>query len=621
MARDLLAGRGTTGTGRLGLALILAGIITALTMGIAVPVQAHEPYVAKAWGENASGQLGDGTREGPEKCGPSKNTPCSTTPVQVSKLSGVVAVAGGDQHALALLEDGSVWAWGVNGKGQLGDGKAGLPEDVPVKVIGLTERVTAIAAGAEFSLALLESGKVVAWGANESGELGDGSTTSSDVPVEVTGLGEKVKAIAAGSTGQFALALLESGKVVAWGTNGSGQLGNGTTKGSEVPHEVSGLSEKVTAIAAGGIVSLALLESGKVVAWGNNNYGELGNGTTTNSSVPVPVSGLSGVAAIAAGEVSSFALLSGTGKVMAWGHNEVGELGDGTSTGPEMCGTLFAACAKVPVAVCARHGMEPPGTCPSGPFLSGVTAIGAGAQNGVALYNSAVVDWGLGEYGELGDGTTTGPEPCGTNGACSTKPIAVSALTGVKGIGYGGGQPAHGFGLAFGPPPPTVAAVTQNEARKKGAASVTITGADFEEAIAVSFGSNQATSFTVNSEGSITAIAPPGTGTVDVTVTTPAGTSATSPADRFYYERPTVKKLSPKKGPASGGTSVTITGTKFAGATAVKFGSNNATSVKVNSESSITAVSPAGTKGTVDVTVTTPNGTSAISKKDRFRYT
>jgi IPT/TIG domain len=134
------------------------------------------------------------------------------------------------------------------------------------------------------------------------------------------------------------------------------------------------------------------------------------------------------------------------------------------------------------------------------------------------------------------------------------------------------------------------------------------------------FGSTNAPSFTVNSEGSITAVAPAGKGIVDVTVETPAGKSLTSAADKFYYEPPTIKKLSPRKGPELGDTEVTISGINFTGATAVKFGSIEATSFKVKSPTEITAVSPAHAGGKVDVTVATPNGANAISSKDRFRY-
>jgi hypothetical protein len=264
------------------------------------------------------------------------------------------------------------------------------------------------------------------------------------------------------------------------------------------------------------------------------------------------------------------------------------------------------------VAVCASHTI---GGCPSGPYLSEVEAIAAGTRFSLALLrNGTLKAWGENTLGELGNGMSAGPEPCEL-GTCSTTPVEVK-LGDVEGIGAG-----YDHALAVVQPPPTVTGLGPNEGRKTGGTSVTITGANFEEATAVKFGSTNATSFKVNSEGSITAVSPPGTGTVDVTVTTPAGTSLTTPADRFYYSRPTVKRLSPKKGPELGGTSVTITGTNFTGATAVKFGSSEATSFKVNSETSITAVSPAHARGRVDVTVATPNGTSATSRKDQFKYT
>jgi hypothetical protein len=174
------------------------------------------------------------------------------------------------------------------------------------------------------------------------------------------------------------------------------------------------------------------------------------------------------------------------------------------------------------------------------------------------------------------------------------------------------------------PLPPTVTNVTPNTGPLAGGTSVTITGTSFIEVTAVKFESTEATQFTVNSATSITAVSPAGTGTVNVTVTTPEGTSTTSPADEFSYvesatPRPTITKLKPKEGPGTGGTSVTITGTKFTGATAVKFGSTNASSFTIKSATSITAKSPSGS-GTVDVTVTTPEGTSLTSSADQFHY-
>jgi hypothetical protein len=168
---------------------------------------------------------------------------------------------------------------------------------------------------------------------------------------------------------------------------------------------------------------------------------------------------------------------------------------------------------------------------------------------------------------------------------------------------------------------PTVTSVSPNTGATVGGTSVTVTGTNFIGTTAVKFGTTAATSFTVNSATSITATSPAGTGTVDLTVTTPGGTSATVAADHFTFVllAPTVTSVSPNTGPASGGTSVTITGANFTGATAVKFGTTAATSFAVNSATSITATSPAGT-GTVDVTVTTPGGTSAAVSADQFTY-
>jgi hypothetical protein len=168
--------------------------------------------------------------------------------------------------------------------------------------------------------------------------------------------------------------------------------------------------------------------------------------------------------------------------------------------------------------------------------------------------------------------------------------------------------------------PPTVTSINPSSGPTTGGTVVIITGANFTGATAVEFGTTSAT-FLVDNAAQITAVSPPGTGTVDVTVTTPVGTSATSSFDQFtYFPPPTVTSVMPSTGPTTGGTSVTITGTNFTGATAVNFGITPATSFTVNSDTSISAVSPAGVPGTVDITVTTPFGTSTITLADQFTY-
>ncbi len=180
---------------------------------------------------------------------------------------------------------------------------------------------------------------------------------------------------------------------------------------------------------------------------------------------------------------------------------------------------------------------------------------------------------------------------------------------------------ANIYAVVGNPPAPTVTGLDPTVGPAGGGTTVTITGTGFTGANAVNFGSNAATSFTVNTATSITAVAPAGSGTVDVTVTTPGGTSATSAADKYSYTpAPTVTQIAPAAGPTGGGTSVTITGTGFTGANAVDFGSNAATNVTVVSGTQITATAPAGSAGTVDVTVTTPGGTSATGTADEYTY-
>jgi alpha-tubulin suppressor-like RCC1 family protein len=536
------------------------------TSAVATLNVASTHYSAVAWGQNLHRQLGNGSSDA-----------SSDVPLPVSDLKFVTAVSAGATHSLALLANGTVVAWGDNEFGQLGDGSTAT-RSVPVAVSGLTG-VKAIAAGGTHSLALLGNGTVMAWGNNESGQLGNGTTSESEVPVAVNGL-TGVKAIAAG--GSHSLALMGNGTVMAWGSNESGQLGNASGK-STSPVAVKGLSG-VAAISAGGEFSVALLTKGTVEAWGSDEAGQLGNSSAEepSSNVPVPVSGLSGVTAIAAGTEHALALLGG-GTVMAWGSDSSGELGNATIKGRE----------ETPVAV-------------SG--LSGVTAITAGGHDSAALLAAgSVMSWGINTWGTLGDGAS---------GGLSDVPVLVRGIDKVASIAAGGFHM-----LAFGEPTPAITAVSPSLGPASGGTVVTLTGANLSGASAVKFGASPATSFTVTSPTTVEALAPAGTGTVDITVTTPAGVSPAGTTDHYTYEQPpAITKLSVKSGPVAGGTSVTITGTAFSGASGVSFGGTSA-SFTVNSATSITASSPAGVAGIANVTVTTPGGTSAISTKDRFSYT
>ncbi|MCE9667740.1 RCC1 repeat-containing protein [Myxococcus stipitatus] len=248
--------------------------------------------------------------------------------VEVLGLTDVKAVAAAPLHTLVLHFDGTVSAWGYNGYGQLGD-KTTESHREPVKVSGLTE-VVAIAAGGSHSLALRRDGTVWAWGDNAEGQLGDGTTEHRMAPVQVKDLA-RVRGIAAG--GAHSLAVLADGSVRAWGSALFGELGNGTS-GSEsrspVPVAVSNLTE-VVAVAAGQHVSLAVGLDGRVWGWGSDGDGILNASTSADTRVPIRVRGVEGVAAVGLG--NDFALaLTRDGDVWAWGHNGEGQLADGTTT-------------------------------------------------------------------------------------------------------------------------------------------------------------------------------------------------------------------------------------------------------------------------------------------------
>jgi alpha-tubulin suppressor-like RCC1 family protein len=311
-----------------------------------------------AWGNNMSGQLGDGT------------TTQRLNPVVVPNLSGVVAVAASIIHTLALKSDGTVKSWGDNSNGQLGDGTT-TQQINPVTVPNLSG-IIAVAAGLTHSVALKSDGTVVAWGSNVSGQLGDGTTIQRLTPVAVPISG--VIAISAGFG--HTIALKSNGTVVTWGSNGTGQLGDGTTALHSSPAAVPNLTN-VIAVSAGAYHSIALKSDGTIVAWGNNLYGQLGDGTTTQHLSPVAVPNLTGIISVSAGMSHTVALKS-DGTVVAWGYNSNGQLGDGTTTQ-----------RSSPFVV---------------PNLTDVVSLSAGFNYTTALKSDgSMLTWGSNLYGQLGN--------------------------------------------------------------------------------------------------------------------------------------------------------------------------------------------------------------------------
>jgi alpha-tubulin suppressor-like RCC1 family protein len=352
--------------------IVLAVGVAAGAVGVAGPAQAQPVLklpprsAAVSWGDNEHGQLGNGT------------TTDRATYAGVSGLSsGVAQVSAGFDNSMALTADGTVWTWGD--ELELGTGST-ADSTIPVQVPGLSG-VTQVAAGADFGfdLALRSDGTVWGWGSNVLGQLGDGNTVSARTPVQVTGL-TGVTQIAAGDA--FGLALRSDGTVWAWGWSRNGVLGDGVPVGgdSDVPVQVQGLAN-VIQIAAGYTSAMAVRAQARrgivvrsVWTWGSNSFGELGDGTTTDSATPVEVSGINvpAVTAISAG--GGFSLVLGSdGSVWGWGLNSGGELGNGTTTSELR---------------------------PTEILDGAVTAISAGQSHALALLRGgSVLAWGTGPFG------------------------------------------------------------------------------------------------------------------------------------------------------------------------------------------------------------------------------
>lgn len=312
------------------------------------------------WGDNADGQLGDGT------------TTDRHVPTETTVTSAIAAQAGGS-HTLVRTITGDVLAWGQNSHGQLGDGTT-TNRLSPVALTSLVD-VVAVAAGGAFSLALDHDGSVWAWGANSNGQLGLGHTTQMSSPTAASALSDVV-AIAAGNA--HAVALRTDGTVWTWGSNARGELGNGSTTSSSAPAQIPGITTAV-AITAGYAHTVVLLANGTLLSWGANTYGQLGDGTTTQRTSPVTINTLTDVVAITAGSYHTLARLS-DGMLVAWGYNGPGTVGDGTTSG-----------RTTPVAVA----------------IGPVATVGAGHTTTFAVTAAGVVStWGSNVYGQRGDGTT-----------------------------------------------------------------------------------------------------------------------------------------------------------------------------------------------------------------------
>ena len=423
----------------------LIGLLAAAVMAAAGAVAWAQPAAASdfsqvstmyAWGGNLEGQVGNGT-----------TSIWVADPYALRQFDGrIVQTAAGGAFSLALLADGSVWSWGENFHGELGDGSH-TDHLTPMPVANL-HQIVRIAAGDGFGLAVQADGSVWAWGINDVGQLGNGSRTDAATPVKLAAPTNVVQ-VAAGSA--HSLALRANGEVWAWGYNQSGQVGNGRDLSNQNPAGVvqptpvrTTAPYGVVQIAAAGNQSMAMRSAtlgGAVFAWGQNTFGELGNGSTDDSSTATLA--LRNAVTIGMGTSSSYAV--GTdGFVYAWGSNQCGSLGDGT-------------------AVAERHR-------PERINLTGVTQLDGGLYAAAAVRSDGTLwRWGLGSV-----------SPCA--GAVGS-PVQVPGLTSVAQASLGGENTFLAVAAAPTPPPPTTAIVPNLRGQTLDQAIATL------QAVGLTFGS------------------------------------------------------------------------------------------------------------------------------------
>ena len=278
------------------------------------------------WGDNYAGQLGDGTTT-------RRYTPTPTSSLGPGRTA--VAIGTGSYHTCVILDNGSVSCWGSNWVGQLGDGTT-TDRHTPTLISGLGNGRTAVAISVDDSTtcAILDNGLVSCWGSNSAGKLGDGTSTDRHTPTPTSSLGNGRTAVAISSTASSTCAILDNGLISCWGYGG--QIGDGTTTNRHTPTPTSSLGTGRTAvsISGGNLFYCALLDNGSVSCWGWSYFGMWGNQEPSNQTSPILISSLGTgrtAVALASGMQHACAILD-NGSVSCWGYNNVGQLGDGTTT-------------------------------------------------------------------------------------------------------------------------------------------------------------------------------------------------------------------------------------------------------------------------------------------------
>ncbi len=338
--------------------------VVGLTDSVAAISLGHEHSCAvtlsgglKCWGRNSNGQLGDGT------------TTDRTRPVDVAGLtSGVATVSLGHNHTCSSTTSGGARCWGRNSEGQLGDGST-ANQIMPVDVAGLTNGVIAVSSGAGHTCAVTNESSLKCWGFNLYGQLGDGTNVDRTTPVDVAGLTSRLASVSLGGSHTCSVSI--SGRLKCWGFNSSGQLGDGTNTDRSTPVDVARLTTSTVSVSAGDFNTCAVTKTGSLRCWGSNR------------NTPEEVAGFTGNVTYVSPVAQHTCAVTTTGGLRCWGRNNLGQLGDGTTTD-----------SNTPVDVVGLTGR--------------VAAVSAGSWHTCALTTSGTVKcWGDNSYGQLGNGTPT----------------------------------------------------------------------------------------------------------------------------------------------------------------------------------------------------------------------
>ncbi len=487
-----------------------------------------------------------------------------------------VALADMDGEALhncVLKQNGDIWCWGMNPHGQLGNGVPSPQEDAPVKVVGLPMAAKQVAVGIDNSCALLIDGTVWCWGSNEYGQLGNGQASSTDVlaPVQVTGLGNNVDVI---SIGYWHGCALKAGNVYCWGDNLYGEVGNGSFGGSNcngAPNCVltpTLVQSNVQKVSAGGFYTCSILNNASLTCWGDNFWGQLGLGDTSGRNAPTPLASLGNTLIDVETAVHATCAIVTGGVVRCWGSQDSGRLGNGVSDS-SFCNMGGCVLSPAPVS-------GPLGT--SGGAKSIREAEGAAC---VVKNDGHVFCWGGGGFLDGQPATTT--------------PVEVDFC-----------------GL------PSLTSLTPDFGLYTGGTVVTLNGDELHAGATVTFGNAAGTNVQVQSPSSIQATTPNYgfTDTVDVVVTNPDGHKARLLQAYSFTAAPSVSQVLPGSGPTTGGQMVTISGSSFLPTTTIDFGGVAPTNVTFVDVNTITATTPPHAAGNIDVTVTNPGnlqGTLAMA--------